>query len=121
MFHDRPDIVASIAAGNLPPELQVYRVLHSPEHVVMFARETCWLGDVTHLMIRRQDGEPIRDWATLQRLKSEVGFGDRQAVEIYPPDAECVDWRNLYHVYVLPEGCRLPFGALHRHVPVSDA
>lgn len=56
------------------------------------------------------DGDRWADgisWRRLQRLKAECGFGDREAVEIYPPDADVVDVANMRHLWVLPE--RLPF------------
>lgn len=46
-------------------------------------------------------------WDELQRLKAEAGYGDREAVEIYPPDHDVVNVGNLRHLWVLPE--RMPF------------
>lgn len=48
---------------------------------------------------RWQDG---MTWDELQRLKSECGYGDRWAVEIYPPDVHVVDVANIRHLWVLP-------------------
>lgn len=41
-------------------------------------------------------------WEELQQIKSEVGFGDRHAVEIYPPDADVVNVANMRHLWVMP-------------------
>lgn len=46
-------------------------------------------------------------WDDLQRLKREAGYGDREAVEIYPPDGCVVDVANIRHLWILPE--RMPF------------
>lgn len=54
-----------------------------------------------------RDGQPLwRDgisWDDLQRLKSEAGYGDRWAVECYPPDGEIVNVANMRHLWLLPE------------------
>lgn len=47
-------------------------------------------------------------WEQLQWIKAQCGFGNRQAVEIFPPDAHVVNVANMRHLWVLPEP--LPFG-----------
>lgn len=71
-------------------------------------------GDVIRLSVNRTHVDPSTmrwvdgiTWDDLQRLKSEAGYGDREAVEVYPPDANVVDVANIRHLWVLPE--RLPF------------
>jgi hypothetical protein len=51
----------------------------------------------------RPDGQWVDGltWDDLQRLKAEAGFGDRWAVEIYPPDASVVNVANLRHLWLL--------------------
>lgn len=46
-------------------------------------------------------------WDDLQRLKREAGFGDQEAVEVFPPDAQIVNVANMRHLWVLP--APLPF------------
>ena len=46
-------------------------------------------------------------WDDLQWLKSQIGYQDRTAVEIYPPSSDVVNVANLRHLWVLPY--RLPF------------
>ena len=46
-------------------------------------------------------------WDDLQRLKGEAGYGDREAVEVYPPAACVVNEANIRHLWILPK--RLPF------------
>lgn len=40
-------------------------------------------------------------WDEIQRLKSEAGFGDRFAVEVYPADAEVINVANMRHIWLL--------------------
>jgi hypothetical protein len=53
-----------------------------------------------------QDG---LSWDELQRAKAAVGYGDRDAVEIYPPDVDVVNVASMRHLWVLPIGVPLPF------------
>ncbi len=39
-------------------------------------------------------------WEDLMQIKRECGFGDRQAVEIYPPDQDVVNVANMRHLWV---------------------
>lgn len=48
-------------------------------------------------------------WDELQRIKNEIGFAEREAVEIYPPKSDEVTIANMRHLWLLPEGERLPF------------
>lgn len=42
-------------------------------------------------------------WDELMQIKSAIGFGDRWAVECYPPDSEVINVANLRHLWLLPE------------------
>ncbi len=46
------------------------------------------------------------DWETLQRLKRECGYGERDAVEIFPADKYIVNVANMRHLWIVPE---IPF------------
>lgn len=48
-------------------------------------------------------------WEELQGIKKGVGFGDRDAVEVYPRDEDIVNVANMRHLWILPEGSALPF------------
>lgn len=41
-------------------------------------------------------------WDEIQRLKAEAGFGDRWAVEVYPPGEELINVANIRHIFLLP-------------------
>ena len=87
------------------------RAWRSREFLVQQCDET---GGVIRLSVNRTHVDPSTmrwldgiTWDDLQRLKSEAGFGDREAVEVFPPDGNVVDVANIRHLWVLPE--RLPF------------
>lgn len=91
-----------------PPGLaRAYR--NAVYSVQVYRHDTEW-GVVDHLMVRRHDDTPVRSWADMQRIKNEVAGAGRTAIEVFPPDAELVDQANMYHLWILPEGFRLPFG-----------
>ena len=46
-------------------------------------------------------------WDDLQRIKREAGYGDWNAVEVYPADSDVVNVANMRHLWILPEA--LPF------------
>lgn len=70
-----------------------------------------YIGDgLTHLSIKRQDREVVRDWRHLQAIKNEVCGPERTAIEIFPPESQLVDSANEYHLWVLPADAPLPFG-----------
>lgn len=66
-------------------------------------------GGVTRLSVQRTEWDErkqrFRDdisWDDLQRLKSEAGFGQQCAVELYPPDDEVVNVANMRHLFITP-------------------
>ena len=100
-----------------------------PDHVWRNDRYQVWvweqnrtsqgeLGKVTWLSIKRNDRKPIdvNHWRELQRIKNAICGPEREAVQLYPAESRLVDTSNQYHLFVLPEGKRLPFGYLRRHV-----
>ena len=42
-------------------------------------------------------------WDDLQRLKRECGYGDRDAVEVFPADADIVNVANMRHLWVMAD------------------
>lgn len=73
----------------------------------------CDIGRCVHLVMRlKPEATPLSGltWATKQRIKDELVGSGRVAVEVFPPASELVDQAEAYHLWVLPEGFRLPFG-----------
>jgi len=52
---------------------------------------------------RWQDGI---SWDDLQRLKRECGYGNRDAIEIYPADADVVNVANMRHLWIMAESVK---------------
>ena len=67
-------------------------------------------GRCLHINIRRRDGSMFKDWRHFQQIKNELAGPEREAVEIYPAESRKVDTSNKWHLWVLPEGMRVPFG-----------
>lgn len=42
-------------------------------------------------------------WDEIQGIKSEIGFGDKWAVEVYPPDAAVVNVANMRHIWLVDQ------------------
>jgi len=42
-------------------------------------------------------------WDELQAIKSEVGYGEMTAVEVYPPNSEVVNVANMRHLWLCSE------------------
>jgi hypothetical protein len=60
------------------------------------------INKLKHKVIK---GEPIWDdgisWDQIQEIKSLVGYGDKWAVECFPPDQEVVNVANMRHIWIL--------------------
>ena len=52
---------------------------------------------------RWQDGIT---WDDLQRIKRECGYGEVDAVEVFPADADVVNVANMRHLWVMAEPIR---------------
>lgn len=56
-------------------------------------------------------------WDDLQRIKSECGFGDIEALEVYPRDEDVVNVANQRHLWLMSEPSGL---AWRRDTPRPD-
>lgn len=70
----------------------------------------------THLSIKTRDKQAYHDWRDFQRIKNELVGPEFEAVEIYPAEDRLVDSSNQYHLWVLPQGQRVPAGFTGRFV-----
>ena len=107
-FGDRLQEVVPAGAGREGAAVRAWR---SKEFCVQLFSEP---DGVLRLSVNRAHVDPATlrwvdgiTWDDLQRLKSEAGFGDREAVEVYPPDGCVVDVANIRHLWILP--ARMPF------------
>jgi len=66
---------------------------------------TIWLS------IRIDNGKThLIDWRDFQAIKNDLCGEHLQGVEIYPQEDVLHDTANVFHLWVLPEGIRLPLG-----------
>lgn len=83
------------------------------EYAVMIRDvETEW-GLMQHAAIRNIDSTDI-PWAEKQRIKTEIFGSAATAIEVFPTTDDLVDEANMYHIWVLPIGMKLPFGLKER-------
>ena len=73
-------------------------------------------GGIVRMSVNRTDWDFKRkswkegvSWDDLQRLKAECGYGERTAVEVFPPDSKIVNVANMRHLWIYPEGRSLSF------------
>ena len=65
---------------------------------------------VTHLSIKRHDNEPCTDWRDFQEIKNQICGPEREGMQIHPAESRLVDGANQFHLWVLPEGMKIPIG-----------
>lgn len=90
------------------PSASVSRVLRSKTFLVQeYAADA---PAIVRLSVNRaaisNDGGWQQDitWEELQRLKREAGYGDFEAVEVFPTDENVVNVANMRHLWILPAG-----------------
>jgi hypothetical protein len=66
-------------------------------------------GMIAHLWIRQHDRRMPRSWRDLQTIKNELCGPERVGVEVFPAVSQLVDFANMAHLWVYPEGFALPF------------
>jgi hypothetical protein len=66
---------------------------------------------LVHLIIRRHDSQPCKNWRDHQQIKSELIGPECEAVELFPAESRLIDSTNEYHLWVNPNpSYRFPFG-----------
>lgn len=87
--------------------------LYEDDEYGVAARETRFDPDGpawTHLVIHRQDAQPIHSWADMQTIKNELCGDQSEALELYPAEGRLLDRANAYHLWVIPEHERFWLG-----------
>lgn len=93
------------AESDEPPRLSVWR---SRDHLVQVFDESDRMPGLVRISVNRTDIDHRGGWKDgiawddLQRIKRFVGYGDRDAVEVYPPDRYVINRANIRHLWVLP-------------------
>lgn len=93
-----------------------FRVLRSSEFLVQCFDERQRNGGdaLIRMSVNRTSFDPIAGrwtenitWDDLQRLKREAGYGDQDAVEVFPADRQVVNVANMRHLWIFDSP--LPF------------
>ena len=103
-----PEKLTSIEKDKWPTQNQtrpLLSVLRSSRFLVMIYRER---EGVLWMSVNRTEVKGSRwvdgiTWDELQALKREAGFGERDAIEIYPRDEDVVDVANIRHLFILED------------------
>lgn len=98
--------------GELGQQANRFRVLRSRFFLIQLFREIVGIVRISVNRTLRDANNQWKDgitWDELQQIKQQCGYGDREAVEIFPPDRDVVNVANLRHLWVLPPELRLPF------------
>lgn len=91
-----------------------------------FANDTyqCFLrkfpNGLRYLSIKRNDRLPIRNWQHLQQIKNDICGEESEGAELFPAMSRIADAVNQYHIWVLPEGEKFPFGFKERLVIMNQ-
>jgi hypothetical protein len=82
--------------------------------------DEAWCSREFLVQIFRPQGQPIRlsicrsilaadgswkdgiTWDEMQKVKSDVGFGDSWAVEVFPSDDQVINVANFRHLWIVP-------------------
>lgn len=96
--------------------IMVYRGRECDElvHQEEFKGKCIWLS------IKRRDKKPVNHWQDMQTIKNHLAGPDREAIQIFPAESRVVNTSNQYHLMVMPEGAKIPFGWDRRAVVEKD-
>lgn len=56
------------------------------------------------------DGSRDIPWNVKQEIKNELFGEDRIAIEVFPKESNLVNVQDIYHLWILPKGFKMPFG-----------
>ena len=103
-----------IPTGDWPPQLQnetairlhVYR---NNKFLVQIFNDNNWIRISINRTIIGNNGHWVDDitWDELQIIKSQIGYGNFMAVEIYPKDKDIVNVANMRHLWIINDKTEL--------------
>jgi hypothetical protein len=71
-------------------------------------------GDWLRISVNRSEYLPDQDcwregisWDDLMQVKSQIGFSDWDAIEIYPKEIDVVNVTNMRHLWIVPDGVNI--------------
>jgi hypothetical protein len=86
-------------------------------------RLNCWAGDTYivqlfkepknrfRIQVGRHDEDDCVSWDDIQACKAAIGFGDVDALEVYPRDKDVVNLGNFRHLWILDTPLDFPWRA----------
>jgi len=108
------DQIAKAVEASIRKEMTESEVWLNDTYQVMVYRNSQPPKDgwpaMIYLSIRRLDRKPVHRWQDLQEIKNQLVGPEHEAVELYPAESRKVDTANQYHLWVLAEPTRFPFG-----------
>ena len=109
------EIFAEIYVNNIY-QVAVYRNKDADElvHVPELKGRCTWLS------IKRKDKRPVNNWQDMQTIKNRLVGANCDAMQLYPSEDRMVNTANQYHLIVLPEGEKIPFGWQQRTVDINN-
>lgn len=73
--------------------------------VMVYDRSPVSTGFAIQVLVQRHDETPIPNhWSEMQKIKNEIFGPEITAVEYYPPQSKLIDKKNIYWMWIFPEG-----------------
>lgn len=135
LVQTKPDRLTAVPASAWPPNrygggdnTRVAVFLSKSYLVQVFSEKNMVVGGEARMVMRmtvnrteiQKNGRWKEDitWEELQLIKSQVGFGDKQAVEIYPAEIDVVNVANMRHLWIFDAA--LPLGWFANYVAATE-
>lgn len=98
--------------------MKFYKIMETPTGKVVdvWVNETYQVfkniqdSGLIYLSIKRNDRLPIRNWQHMQQIKNDICGREAEGCELYPAMSRLADSANQYHMWVLPNLEKFPFG-----------
>ena len=91
---------------------ELLKAFRNRRFVVQIYQNGPWI----RLSVNRSEYDPENDcwkegisWDDLQQIKTDMGFGGHDAVEVFPKDSDIVYVTNMRHLWILPEDHSMDF------------
>lgn len=100
-----PAILTRVPEVEWPPApMNLQEVWRSRDFLAQLFEEN-GLERISVCRVQRRQGQWLENitWEELMQVKREIGRGDRDAVEVYPADADIVNVANMRHLWLMPE------------------
>ncbi len=73
--------------------------------VMIFDNIEVTSGTAIRVLIQKHDNKPIDNhWSEIQSIKNEIFGPEIAAVEYYPKESELINDKNIYWIWIYPEG-----------------